>query len=52
MTDMSVIVVFFAMGTDINIVKEAMGHASVSTTQRYGMRGVEAVANATKQLGI
>ena len=43
---------FFAMGTDINIVKEAMGHASVSTTQRYGMRGVEAVANATKQLGI
>ncbi len=42
----------FAMGTDINIVKEAMGHASVSTTQRYDMRGVEAVAKATKQLGI
>ena len=42
----------FAMGTDINIVKEAMGHASISTTQRYDMRGVEAVAKATKQLGI
>ena len=42
----------FAMGTDINIVKEAMGHASVSTTQRYDMRGVEAVAKATKKLGI
>lgn len=42
----------FSLGTDINIVKEAMGHASITTTQRYDMRGKEAVAKATKQLGI
>ena len=42
----------FSLGTDTNVVKEAMGHASISTTQRYDMRGEEAVAKATKQLGI
>lgn len=38
------------MGGDINIVRQAMGHASIATTQRYDKRGEDEVRRLTSRL--
>lgn len=38
------------MGGDINIVRQAMGHASIATTQRYDRRGEDEVRRLTSRL--
>lgn len=38
------------MGGDINIVRQAMGHASIATTQRYDKRGDEEVKRLARNL--
>lgn len=37
-------------GTDINLVRKAMGHTSVLTTQRYDKREDEKVEEATRKI--
>ncbi len=38
------------MGGDINTVRQAMGHASIATTQRYDKRGYEEVKRLARNL--
>ena len=40
----------FENGADINTVKDAMGHASISTTQRYDRRGQERIKEAMQSI--
>lgn len=42
----------FELGGDVNVVRQAMGHASILTTQRYDKRGEEALKQLSKRLSI
>lgn len=42
----------FELGGDVNVVRQAMGHASILTTQRYDKRGEEAVKQLSKRVCI
>ena len=39
----------FELGGDVNVVRQAMGHASILTTQRYDIRGEETVKRLSQQ---
>lgn len=42
----------FELGGDVNVVRQAMGHASILTTQRYDKRGEEAVKVLSKRINL
>lgn len=42
----------FELGGDVNVVRQAMGHASILTTQRYDKRGEEAVKQLSKRVSL
>ncbi len=42
----------FELGGDVNVVRQAMGHASILTTQRYDKRGEEAVKQLSKKVSL
>lgn len=42
----------FELGGDVNLVRHAMGHASILTTQRYDKRGEEAVKKLSRLISL
>ena len=42
----------FELGGDVNVVRQALGHASILTTQRYDKRGEEAVKVLSKRINL
>lgn len=39
-------------GEDIVTVKDAMGHSSIATTQKYDRRGLDRLKKASQRLGL